>query len=224
MTPDGPDRPSRSHRHHHGAHELDAGWSAEEALAALESDERRRALDPEAFWDRAGLATGATLADVGAGTGYFALPAARRVGPNGRVFAIDVSAEMVRLLEERARGTNGVVRPVLAKPGAIPLEDGVADVVLLANVLHDISNASLGEAVRLLRAGGRFINLDWKKVESEMGPPRPIRLSPEEAERRLAEFGLVAYDRFEAGPWHYVAQLRAGPHGALRDAHRVGRA
>lgn len=197
-----------AHRHRHGSHGLDEAWSPEEAIAYLESPERRRMLDPEAFWDRVGLEVGAHVADVGAGTGFFAVPASRRVGPKGVVYAVDVSKEMIRLLEQRSAATSGVLRPTLARPGAIPLPNAVADVVLLATVLHDISEASLGEAVRLLRPSGRLVNLDWEKGESEIGPPREVRLSPEEAERRLGAFGLVAFDRFDPGPLHYAAQFR----------------
>jgi ubiquinone/menaquinone biosynthesis C-methylase UbiE len=207
------------HRGHHGhphaggprSHH-DLPWTKEEALAHLESPERKRMLDADAFWDRVGLPPGTVVADVGAGTGYFALPAARRVAPRGRVFAIDISRELVDLLRDRAREQRlGTLEAVQSSAETIPLPSSVADLVLLANVLHDVSDATVGEAVRLLRSNGSFLNLDWKKTPGPEGPPVEIRLSPEEAAARFAPLGLHEVDRWEAGPYHYAIRLERRP-------------
>ncbi len=190
--------------HPHAGH---AGWSREDAIARLESPERRRSLDPERFWDRVGLSPGATVLEVGAGTGYFAIPAARRVGPTGRVYAVDISAELIELLEERKVSQRlPTLVPVRSTHDRIPLPDAVASLVLLANVLHDVPDPTLTEARRLLAPEGRFVNLDWKKEGTPQGPPLEIRLTPREAEARLSAVGLSLKDSWEPGPHHY-AQL-----------------
>jgi ubiquinone/menaquinone biosynthesis C-methylase UbiE len=185
------------------------GWTKEEAVAALEAPDRAATQDPEALWTHVGLKVGETVAEVGAGTGFFARVAARRVGTGGRVYAIDLSPELVELLRER-RDQDGMPQliPVQSTLTSIPLESAIADVVLLANVLHDIPPSTTSEAVRLLRPDGRFVNLDWKKVETPMGPPLSVRLTPEEAARRLEAEGLETVDRWEVGPWHYGILLR----------------
>ena len=188
-------------------------WSKEEAIAALESPDRSASQDPERLWDAISLRPGETVVDVGAGTGFFAFPAARRVGTAGRVYAVDLSAELADLLAERAR-TRGVsqLTAVHSAPDRIPLPDRVADVVLLANVLHDIPTRTLQEAVRLLRPDGRFVNIDWKKDDTPGGPPIEVRLNEEEARDRLARAGLAETRRWEFGPYHYGLLLRrAGP-------------
>jgi ubiquinone/menaquinone biosynthesis C-methylase UbiE len=173
-------------------------------VAVLEAPERRREQDPEGLWERIGLRPGDVVVDVGAGSGYFAIPAARRVGPQGRVYAVDLSVELVELVRERARSAGLVQLEARASSlEHIPLPDGLADLVLLANVLHDIPPSTVGEAVRLLRPGGRLIDLDWKKEPGASGPPESVRLSPSEAEHRLAGHGLRVVERWEDGEHHY---------------------
>jgi SAM-dependent methyltransferase len=203
--------------HGHPHHLARRGWSREEGLAWLESPERRSTQDPEVVWNRVGLKPGETVVDIGAGTGYFAVSAARRVGTSGRVYAVDVSRELVELLHERsAEKALPQLIPVRSTPEAIPIDSGLADVLLFANVLHDIPSATISEAVRLLRPSGRAVNVDWKKDDTPGGPPLEIRLAPEEATALLAEHGLELADRWEFGPWHYGLTLHRIETGSLR--------
>jgi ubiquinone/menaquinone biosynthesis C-methylase UbiE len=199
-----PSRGARTTGHRHGSH----GWEGlgrEEALARLESPDRRRWQDPERLWKEVGLLPGETVVDVGAGTGYFALPAARLVGPKGRVYAVDVARDLHALVGERGASEKlEWLVPVLSESGRIPLESSIADVVLFANVLHDVPEETIAEAVRLLRPKGRLVNLDWRKTETPFGPPSEIRLSPEEARERLSFHGLRPLRPIEAGPYHYA--------------------
>jgi ubiquinone/menaquinone biosynthesis C-methylase UbiE len=196
------------HAHDHGGL-AGRAWTREEALGALEAPERRQSQDPGVLWTRVGLARGATVVDVGAGTGFFAVAAARRVGHEGRVYAVDLSEPLVELLRERRdRESLPQLRPLRNTLTSIPLPSEVADVVLLANVLHDIPVSTLSEAVRLVKPRGRFVNVDWKKEETPGGPPLTIRLTPDEAEQHLEKQGLIAVERWEFGPWHYGLVLK----------------
>lgn len=200
--------------HDHGT--AGHAWSREIAIARLDRPERRLTEDPEALWDRVAPEAGSVVAEVGAGTGFYALEAARRVGPRGTVFAIDVSTDLVELLTERRRlFALPQLSPVRSTPESIPLSSAVADVVLFGNVLHDLPETTVAEAVRLLGPRGRLVNLDWRPGAGPVGPPEAIRLSAETADRRLASHRLVPVDRWDPGPWHYAAiYRRAGAPGA----------
>lgn len=190
----------------------EAAWSRSDAIARLESADRRANQDPQTLWSQATLRPGEVVVDIGAGTGFFAFPAARRVGAAGCVYAVDVSSELLDLIRERTEaGKVGNLRAVRSTPAHIPLPDGVADVVLLANVLHGVPPATVAEAVRLLRPGGRLVNVDWKKEASREGPPVRHRLSEGEAQRGLRRYGLVPVRRFELGPHHYGLVLERPP-------------
>lgn len=168
--------------------------------------------DPERFWRRVGLRPGMVVADVGAGTGFYAFPAAEQVGPTGRVYAVDVSSELVELIGERAAERRiGTVVAVRSTPTKIPLASSIADVVLLANLLHGIPPATVDEAIRLARPGGRLVNVDWKKQPTPGGPPVEHRLSSEEAARVLEGHGLRLTDSFDVGPYHYALVFERSP-------------
>ncbi len=195
-------------------HEL--GWSRERALERLESAERLRSGEAERLWTLVGLAPGERVADVGAGTGYFAFPAAVRVGRRGRVYAIDVSPELIALLEERRRDRRiPQLTVVRSSPMRIPLPSRIADVVLLANLLHGIPDATLTEAVRLLKVSGRLVVVDWEKRATRTGPPLERRLSPRAARLRLAGSGLCVVGEGKLGRDHYllVAARQEQPDG-----------
>lgn len=180
-------------------------WSRERAVELLDDPGRTASQDPERFWRRLGLRPGMVVADVGAGTGFYAFPAAALVGPTGRVYAIDVSPELVELIAERARDRRvETVVTVRSTSTKIPVASGSADLVLLANLLHGVPPATVDEAIRLARSGGRLVNVDWKKETTPGGPPVDHRLSAEEATRVLEGHGLRLTDSFDVGPYHYA--------------------
>jgi SAM-dependent methyltransferase len=128
------------------------------------------------------------------------------------VYAVDISRELVDYIASRSREEHlPQLATVESTVATIPLPSGIADVVLLATVLHDISASTVAEAVRLLRPSGRLIDLDWKKVDEPVGPPLTIRLSPAEATVLLAHHGLHVVDSWDPGPAHYALALSRAP-------------
>lgn len=162
----------------------------------LEDPERRNWLPPDEVLVQLDLRPGWTVADIGAGTGYFTLPMASAVGSAGRIFAVDVSPEMLERLRVRlaeAMLTN--VECVEAEASATRLPSASCDLVLLANVWHEFDDrgAVLAEARRVLKPAGRVALLDWRPdVEREHGPPLEHRIAPEAARQSLANAGFSA--------------------------------
>jgi ubiquinone/menaquinone biosynthesis C-methylase UbiE len=145
----------------------------------LDDPERRTWLPPDEVIRSLALKPGMTVADIGAGTGYFALPLARAVAPAGRVYAVDLQRQMLDRLQE---ALNGELRIELVEAEAVrtTLPGSVADLVFTANVWHELDDqdAALAEFARLLRPGGRLAIVDWRAdVTQPPGPPIDHRVS-----------------------------------------------
>lgn len=173
----------------------------------LESPERRRHLPPERVLELLDLKPGETLLDLGCGTGYFALPAAERVGPSGRVLAVDVEEEMLAEVQKKASGLTQI-ELVRSETYRVPLPEAVAEAALLAFVLHEVEDPVrlLREVRRLLKPGGRVLVLEWQKKETPMGPPVSERLTEDETRAFLERAGFTALDISPLGEWFYTAR------------------
>lgn len=160
----------------------------------LLSPERRRWQDPEEILDWLGPREGETIIDLGCGPGFMSLPAARRVGPAGRVLALDVSRVMLRRVaaEALSAGLQNVL-PVRVGGVRLPFESPVADHALIVNVLHELPRpeATLKSLFSSLRPGGRLLVVEWRDDQSEPGPPAGGRISSERILSVAAEGGFL---------------------------------
>ena len=177
-------------------------------LARLDSPERRALLPPEKTLHTIGLTEGDTLLDIGAGIGYFSIPALDIVGPHGKVIAADLSSEMLAELQRRAGARPGLTI-LRNEEGRLPLVDATVDRALLAFVLHEIPDAVafLTEVRRVLKPGGHIASIEWRPIETPMGPPVAERLAEAEARRLLetAHFTLTAEGTLNAAHYYMVA-------------------
>lgn len=169
--------------------------------------ERRRWQDPETIFSAIGLSAGMVFADIGCGEGYFALPAARRVGPDGMVFAADINPEAVAVLEETAaaEGLGNLSATVKAAEEAVCCE-GCADIVFFGIDLHDFADPVqvLRNARTMLKPSGRLIDLDWNAEPMDFGPPQEKRFSRQKAQRLIEDAGFRIISVQDAGPYHYL--------------------
>lgn len=178
--------------------------------AYLDSEERRSYLDAKGILRGFGIGPGMRIADVGAGTGFFALPAAELVGPRGHVYAADLAPAMLGDLQTKIadkRVPN--VTAVRSSEDRIPLGDRSIDFAFLACVLHELDGpGTLLECRRILKPQGRLGVVDWKKEDMEYGPPKEHRLDEAQAKAILEDAGLHPTRSFEAGPYHYAIEAR----------------
>ncbi|MDD1666821.1 MAG: class I SAM-dependent methyltransferase [Methanomicrobiales archaeon] len=173
----------------------------------VDDPERRRWQDPERILTLAGIGEGMVFVDVGCGEGYFALPAARRVGPRGRVCAVDISPESIGRLRSRAVEEGlGNITPRTGRAEDTVFCEGCADIVFFGIDLHDFGDpvAVLRNAERMVAPGGRVADLDWKDEPMDLGPPPGIRFSAVKAGRLMESAGLRILSVQEAGPYHYL--------------------
>lgn len=173
--------------------------------ARLERQERHDLLRPVDTLKVYGVAEGMTVVDVGAGTGFFARAAAGLVGPSGRVYAADISEQM--LGHFRTFGVPGNVTLLQSDPLHIPLHDGVADMVLAAFVVHEAPDRSafIRELMRLAKPGGTVLVLEWIRQEEEHGPPMEERLAESDLDADLARYRVLQAGRLNQS--HYVRFL-----------------
>lgn len=170
------------------------GWRfPPERREVLKAEDRGEWLPPEPILQAAGVGAGETVLDVGAGTGFWTEPLARQVGPDGRVFAIDVEPVMLDEIQSLVaqRGLTNV-EAVQSDETSIPLDGGIADLVVLGFVLHepDDVDSFLAEIVRLLKPSGRVLVIEWEDHPTPAGPPLEHRVSAEEARALLGAAGL----------------------------------
>jgi len=151
-----------------------------------------------------------TVADIGAGTGYFEPHLGRAVGPAGRVLALDVEPNMVDHLRERcAEAGLANVEARRVAPEDTGLAPASIDRILIVDTWHHVGEreryaARLREA---LRPDGAVLVVDFT-LASPHGPPPPMRLSAEEVAAELAAGGLAVEVVPETLPWQYVVRGR----------------
>ncbi|GAA2566618.1 class I SAM-dependent methyltransferase [Streptomyces lienomycini] len=117
----------------------------------------------------AGAGPGQRVLDVGAGTGYATVPAARAVGAEGGVHCVDGSAPLLEVLEKRVgrEGLDGRVTTQVGPLVPLPVPDRGYDLVVCTYVLHELAEqapAAVAEMYRALRPGGRLVVADYRKT------------------------------------------------------------
>ena len=173
------------HTHQHG-------FSDAERWAHVFDDPKRDAWQkPHEVIQALALAPEAVIADVGAGTGYFAVRLANMV-PKGRVYAVDVEPDMVKYLAERAKREKRANLVAVAGAPDDPRLPEKVDLILMVDVFHHI-DARANYFRRLagsLKPGGRVAIVDFR-LDSPVGPPRAARIAPGQVKAELAEAGYA---------------------------------
>lgn len=168
-------------------------------------------LDPrEILEDKVKLGYGDFVGDLGCGPkAYFTFQSARIVGDKGMVYAVDVLKEVLSSVESHVK-TQGLynIKTVwsnLEINGATKIAESSLDLGILNNILFQSSNIPemLKEAVRLIKAGGKLLIIDWKNIGAPLGPKMDKRVNPEKIKELCEVFGLKLEQEFEAGQYHF---------------------
>jgi SAM-dependent methyltransferase len=176
--------------------------------AKLDDPHRLQWLPPAEILDRLFLRAGEDVADIGAGTGYFAIPMAARITP-GKLYAVDLQPEMLDGLRVKlsAPDTPTNIRLLCGDASTTSLPGASVDLIFMANLWHELHDHSevLREAERILRPGGRLAILDWRHdVSPPPGPPSEHRVSIQDAVRCLETNAWSVRKSQEVGMFSYL--------------------
>jgi ubiquinone/menaquinone biosynthesis C-methylase UbiE len=180
------------HAHQHS-------FSGAEQWAHVFDDPKRDAWQkPHQVIQALNLSPDAVVADIGAGTGYFAVRLANMV-PQGRIYGVDLEPDMVEYLAERAKREKRDNLVAISGSAADPRLPEKVDLVFLVDVFHHIEEREtyFRDLQTAIKRDGRLAVIDFK-MDSPEGPPKGARIPPEQvaAELRQAGYRLVEEHRF----------------------------
>ena len=147
-----------------------------------------------------------TVADIGAGTGYFTFPVAARV-PGGRVLAVDIQSEMLAIIEQRMaeRGIDNV-EPVLGTATDPALPSEAVDLIFIVDAYHEFSHPlEMGRAmVRALKPGGRLVLVEYRGEDPAV-PIKPLhKMREDQVKREMRALGLEWQETGDYLPQQHV--------------------
>ena len=165
--------------------------------------------DPDSVIKQSYVAEGMTVADFGAGIGFYALALAKKVGEYGRVFAIDVLPDHLRKLSNEAarQGLNNIelIQSDLEAENGSGLLAASVDRIIIANTLFkaDHPEKIVNEAKRILKHDGKVAVVDWIDSFSQIGPHPDDVVTKEEARKYFEDADFVLESFIDAGSHHY---------------------
>jgi len=176
-------------------------------LGVLEGPDREAWQKPELIMDALRIADGSSVADLGAGGGWFTVRLARRVGPRGLVYAEDVQREMIESMERRVQ-REGLrnVRMVLGTPDDPKLPPGAVDAVLMVDAYHEVERpVELLQNVRsALKPNGRLGIVEFRKDGWGPGPDLAERVDEAVVIKAAEAAGLRLISRETFLPYEYL--------------------
>ncbi len=180
-----------------------------------ELEEPREWQKPEQIMEFLDLVEGNVVADIGTGTGFFALYFSDWVGKSGLVYAEDIQQEMVDYTAEKV-ADEGIenIKVVLGEPDDPGLPEDSLDLAMMANVYHEVENpvALLRSIARSLKSDGRLIIIDWRTDrDSDIGPPMEERVPQDVVESDAEEVGYYMVRHHPFLRHHYFLVFKKKP-------------
>jgi predicted methyltransferase len=180
-------------------------------LGLLEGPDRAAWQKPDQIMDALAIADGSAVADIGAGAGWFTIHLARRVGPNGIVYAQDVQRQMLEAIRRRvAREGLQNVETRLGADSAPNLPSGALDAVLVVDTYPEVENrvTLLRNLAASLKPGGRIGIVNYKPGRGGPGPApeEGVRVDSASVERDAQAAGLRVVLR-QILPYQYLLVL-----------------
>lgn len=175
-------------------------------IGALEDPKRDAYQKPHEVVHALDLKPGEVIADIGAGSGYFTFHLARHVGAKGKVYAVDVSPDMIRHINRRIRDAkaNNVVS-VLAEPDDPLLPEQSVNRFFICDVWHHVENQTkyLSLMKKMLKEDGEVIMIDFHKADIPVGPPPQMKIAREHLLKQMESNGFRLKQEHTFLPYQY---------------------
>ena len=175
-------------------------------IGALEDPKRDAYQKPHEVVHALGLKAGEVVADIGAGSGYFTFHLARHVGEMGKIYAVDVSADMILHINRRIRETKaGNIVSILAEPDDPLLPDQSINRFFICDVWHHVENRAkyLSLMKRMLKPGGEIVMIDFHKKDLPVGPPLQMKIAREDLIKQMESNGFRLTREHSFLPYQY---------------------
>lgn len=184
--------PQAAHQHH-------PPRSSAEYARVLEDPQRDSWQKPHQVLEALALKPAGAVADIGAGTGYFARRFALHVA---KVYAVDIDASLLKIAKQ---GAPANLETVLAAPDDPRLPDRSVNTIFFCDVLHHIQNrpAYLLKLKKALKPGGGIVNIDFHKQPLPVGPPVSMKLTQDEVIAEFKAAGFRLSRTFDFLPYQY---------------------
>ena len=141
----------------------------------LISDKRKKILPAKKTLLDLGLKRGDIFADIGSGIGYFSFPASEIVGPESKIYSMDISQKMLNEISKIIRDKKILnIELVKTSESKLMIPDNIINFAFASTVLHEVDglDSLLKEIKRIMISNGKFAIIEWNKAESDFGPPK----------------------------------------------------
>jgi ubiquinone/menaquinone biosynthesis C-methylase UbiE len=173
----------------------------------LVRESRQREEDCETLLKVLKVKPGMMVCDMGCGNGFYTIPIARQAAPKGRVLAVDIQVEMLRMLEKRCK-EEGVknIQPIHGTLVDPKLPDGKLDMILLVDVYHEFSHPEhmLKAMRKSLKPDGRLVLVEFRLEDPEVPIKLLHKMSKEQILKEIPPMGFKLVEQFDDLPWQHV--------------------
>jgi ubiquinone/menaquinone biosynthesis C-methylase UbiE len=173
----------------------------------LDREDREKYEQPEKVLDALQISPGMTIADIGAGVGYFSLRIARRVGHAGRVLAVEVQPEMLKLLKKNSdRDKAFNIDLILGTETDPQLPTATVDLALMVDVYHELQypEEMMSNLREALKPDGRLVLVEYRGEDPAVPIKPEHKMTAEQVLKEIEPMGFQLKQRFDFLPWQHI--------------------
>ena len=176
----------------------------------LNRPERIQEENPEEMLEQLKVQPGMTVCDMGCGDGYYTIELARRVGPTGKVIAVDIQPEMLQELSRRCEQNNlKNVDMILGLPHDPKLPEGKLDLILMVDVYHEFSNPieMLDSMRKSLKKDGRIALVEFRGEDPQVPIKPEHKMTKKQILKEYESNAFRLVDQYDRLPWQHLMFL-----------------